>query len=315
MNIDNLLKRIEIFLSEGNFRAAKEYCERVLDEDVENAQAYIFALMIELKLTDIDMLKYVSVNLNNYPNFVKALKYGNFEQKNYLTACRDTVLYKIEKKQKETERASLQESLDNDKLMLAELEIERNRIADYLLVFDKLYKSLNIVAFVWYLLVGFMICSIVLTVQNNNFLIMLIISIISVIFVNNVWFYIDTDIFYDNELKIEKWMFDHSSVQMSEAEINSNKKKFKYINSYELETKISLKRYLQYIFIGIFLFVITIFTQLLALLFDRKKTTKGKINSFLSDIEQNMEILQKNILEYTAKLAEFDDDECVKTYG
>lgn len=177
MNIDNLLKRIEIFLSEGNFRAAKEYCERVLDEDVENAQAYIFALMIELKLTDIDMLKYVSVNLNNYPNFVKALKYGNFEQKNYLTACRDTVLYKIEKKQKETERASLQESLDNDKLMLAELEIERNRIADYLLVFDKLYKSLNIVAFVWYLLVGFMICSIVLTVQNNNFLIMLIISI------------------------------------------------------------------------------------------------------------------------------------------
>ena len=49
-NVDNLVKRIFAFLEDGEWRRAEEYCERVLDYDIENAYAYLGKLMIELKV-------------------------------------------------------------------------------------------------------------------------------------------------------------------------------------------------------------------------------------------------------------------------
>ena len=49
--VDTLLRRVFIFLEDGNWQAADEYAEKVLDIDPENAQAYLGKLMAELAIT------------------------------------------------------------------------------------------------------------------------------------------------------------------------------------------------------------------------------------------------------------------------
>ena len=48
-DIKPLLKRASIFLDSGDFDSAKEYCNRALDIDPENSQAYYYMLLAEFK--------------------------------------------------------------------------------------------------------------------------------------------------------------------------------------------------------------------------------------------------------------------------
>ena len=50
INISALLKRSEILISEGSFDEAKEKINTILDNDPENAMAYVLLLLIDLKL-------------------------------------------------------------------------------------------------------------------------------------------------------------------------------------------------------------------------------------------------------------------------
>ena len=45
-NIPPLLKRAFMFLEDGDFQSADEYCEKVLDNDPECAEAYLGKLMV-----------------------------------------------------------------------------------------------------------------------------------------------------------------------------------------------------------------------------------------------------------------------------
>lgn len=56
--VDSLLKRVFIFLEDCAWNEADEYCEKVLDIDPENAQAYLGKLMAELHLTKKERLEY-----------------------------------------------------------------------------------------------------------------------------------------------------------------------------------------------------------------------------------------------------------------
>ena len=47
-----LLKRAFMFLEDGNWEEADKYCEKVLDQDPENVQAYLGKLMAELQVTN-----------------------------------------------------------------------------------------------------------------------------------------------------------------------------------------------------------------------------------------------------------------------
>ena len=55
--VNSLLKRAFIFLEDGDWQSADEYCEKVLDLDPENAEAYLGKLMAELKVRKRDDLK------------------------------------------------------------------------------------------------------------------------------------------------------------------------------------------------------------------------------------------------------------------
>ena len=55
-SIDPLLKRAFIFLEDGDFQSADEYCDKVLDMDPENGRAYLGKLMVQEKKNTISAL-------------------------------------------------------------------------------------------------------------------------------------------------------------------------------------------------------------------------------------------------------------------
>ena len=76
-NTAPLLRRAFMFLEDGNFSSADEYCEKVLDLEPENAEAYLGKLMAELKVRTRDALKDQPEPFNDRSNFKKAYRFGD----------------------------------------------------------------------------------------------------------------------------------------------------------------------------------------------------------------------------------------------
>ena len=79
-----LLKRVFIFLEDGDWKSADEYCEKVLDIDPECAEAYLGKLMAAMKAQRTENLL-CSVIIDDNNNFRKILKYGDEELVNKIT--------------------------------------------------------------------------------------------------------------------------------------------------------------------------------------------------------------------------------------
>jgi len=75
-NTAPLLKRAFIFLEDGNWKEADDYCEKVLDQDPENAQAYIGKLMAELHVRRQEDLLNCEQPFDGSNNFQKAVRFG-----------------------------------------------------------------------------------------------------------------------------------------------------------------------------------------------------------------------------------------------
>lgn len=78
-NTAPLLKRAFMFLEDGNWEEADEYCEKVLDQDPENAQAYLGKLMAELRVRKQEQLAECEETFENNGNYQKALRFGSKE--------------------------------------------------------------------------------------------------------------------------------------------------------------------------------------------------------------------------------------------
>lgn len=72
-----LLKRVFMFLEDGEWSSANEYCEKVLDNDPENAQAYLGKLMAELKVHRREELKEQENPFDGNNNYAKAVRFGD----------------------------------------------------------------------------------------------------------------------------------------------------------------------------------------------------------------------------------------------
>ena len=81
-----LLRRVFMFLEDGDWQRADEYCEKVLDLDPENAEAYLGKLMAELHVKTREALKDQPEPFDNQSNFQKVLRFGDEEMKQQLTA-------------------------------------------------------------------------------------------------------------------------------------------------------------------------------------------------------------------------------------
>ncbi len=72
-----LLKRAFMFLEDGNFESANEYCEKVLDIDPENGQAYLGKLMVELRVRKQDDLRNQAEPFSDNANHQKVIRFGD----------------------------------------------------------------------------------------------------------------------------------------------------------------------------------------------------------------------------------------------
>ncbi len=70
----SFLKRAEMFLEERNFRSAVEYCEKALDADPSNDMAYLFMLLIDLKLVKKEQLQGLCVRFDKNANYQRFMK-------------------------------------------------------------------------------------------------------------------------------------------------------------------------------------------------------------------------------------------------
>lgn len=79
VNTAPLLKRAFMFLEDGNWRDADAYCEKVLDQDPENAEAYLGKLMAELHVRKRAELQTYNRTFTYSLNYQKIVRFGNKE--------------------------------------------------------------------------------------------------------------------------------------------------------------------------------------------------------------------------------------------
>ena len=82
-----LLRRAFMFLEDGDWDSADEYCERVLDMDPGNAEAYLGKLMAELKTARREALKDCKTPFDGSRNYRKAVCFGDAALKEELVGC------------------------------------------------------------------------------------------------------------------------------------------------------------------------------------------------------------------------------------
>lgn len=85
-NVEGMLKRAFIFIEDGLFEKADRHLEIVLDQDPENAKAYIGKLLVDLRLKKEQQLEGCDHEFENNANYQRALKYADNSLKNILIA-------------------------------------------------------------------------------------------------------------------------------------------------------------------------------------------------------------------------------------
>lgn len=92
-NTAPLLERAFMFLEDGNWQDADQYCEKVLDQDPKCAQAYLGKLMAELKAHQMDELQDCEIPFDDADNYRKILRFGDealvAEMRGYISHIND----------------------------------------------------------------------------------------------------------------------------------------------------------------------------------------------------------------------------------
>lgn len=120
-----LLKRAQLFLEDVEYEEALKYCEKALDIDPENAEAYILMLMAETGVIVREDLARVRTPLNTYDSYKKAIRFASPEVHEELSRYnKQTIendkeeqkkneLYEIEKKKEQEEIHAMADHLGN----------------------------------------------------------------------------------------------------------------------------------------------------------------------------------------------------------
>lgn len=99
VNITPLIERAYMFLEDGDWSSANEYCEKVLDQDPKYAQAYLGKLMAELKVSEKENLINCTLPFDEKNNYLKAIRFGDDELVSFLENCTTTIKERNELKE------------------------------------------------------------------------------------------------------------------------------------------------------------------------------------------------------------------------
>lgn len=101
-NMAPLLKRAFMFLEDGDWNSADEYCEKVLDIDPENASAYLGKLLSELRVRKQESLKDQAEPFADNNNYQKAIRFADDKLKNELIGYIEHINTRNENARKDT---------------------------------------------------------------------------------------------------------------------------------------------------------------------------------------------------------------------
>lgn len=118
-DIPKLIKRVENFIEENNWASANEYCERVLDADPDNVQAYLFKLLIDKRVTEVKALKNCSDSFEGNVNYQRLTKIADEKLKLQLKEYLEYIREKKNRERVAREKAERQR--------LEQLEAERKK--------------------------------------------------------------------------------------------------------------------------------------------------------------------------------------------
>lgn len=97
-NVENLMKRIRLFLEDGEYAGAKDYIEKVLDENAEYAPAYIARVCIALGINQEEDLKKAPYIFDQNPDWKKAIRFATKQQREVYEDYIGSTIVEIEKK-------------------------------------------------------------------------------------------------------------------------------------------------------------------------------------------------------------------------
>ena len=117
-NIAPLLKRAFMFLEDGDWTSADEYCEKVLDQDPENAQAYLGKLMVELHVKNQDSLKNCAEPFDHSNNYQKAIRFADEKLRAVLTGYIEYINTRNENARLKAREESIKERIYNSAIAL-----------------------------------------------------------------------------------------------------------------------------------------------------------------------------------------------------
>ena len=92
-NIAPLLERAFMFLEDGDWQSADEYCEKVLDIDPKNATAYLGKLMADLEVKKQEQLGNQTEEFTGNINYQKACRFADEKLKATLDDYAKNVIY------------------------------------------------------------------------------------------------------------------------------------------------------------------------------------------------------------------------------
>ncbi|MBP3391481.1 MAG: TIR domain-containing protein, partial [Clostridia bacterium] len=101
-----LLDRAFLFVEEGNWHSAGEYCEKVLDQNPRDGEAYLCKMLIERKLSKREQLAECEHSFVNDLNFKRAKQYGSA----LLVAELDGYTTAIERRKEEIRKEKIYQS-------------------------------------------------------------------------------------------------------------------------------------------------------------------------------------------------------------
>ena len=99
-----LLRRAFLFLENREWKNAESYCERILDQEPENAQAYVCKLMAELQVSEREALKKHAAALPKNNTYRLALRYADAALKAELESYADLSEKSVQQEKKRNKK-------------------------------------------------------------------------------------------------------------------------------------------------------------------------------------------------------------------
>jgi hypothetical protein len=126
-----LLRRVSMFLEDGNWNSAKEYCEKVLDKEPENAEAYLYSAMAEYKCKNKTEFKdfYINNNCLNNRNVCRAKEFATDELNLYFQELDSQHEIAVQKAKEKEEKRLAEEKAEKERLLAAK-QSEKERILE-----------------------------------------------------------------------------------------------------------------------------------------------------------------------------------------